>query len=230
MVSQDLMTEERVSGTNKIFAIGDIHGCLWSLEKLLNILPVNWGKDLVIFLGDYIDRGPDPRGVIEKILELKKLYGGKIITLKGNHEWMFERFLKGIDIDVFLYNGGGMTLKSYYNKEGYLEIPEEHLKFLRELKLYYETEDYIFVHAGLRPGKELKEQSEEDLLWIRESFYFSEYKFSKTIVFGHTPFPAPLILDDRIGIDTGCVYGGALTAIELPEKKIYQIECRGQIV
>jgi len=230
MVSQDLMTEERVSGTNKIFAIGDIHGCLWSLEKLLNILPVNWGKDLVIFLGDYIDRGPDPRGVIEKILELKEFYKDKIITLKGNHEWMFERFLKGIDIDVFLYNGGGMTLKSYYSKEGHLEIPEEHLKFLRELKLYYETEDYIFVHAGLRPGKELKEQSEEDLLWIRESFYLSEYKFPKTIVFGHTPFPAPLILEDRIGIDTGCVYGGALTAIELPEKKIYQIECRGQIV
>ncbi|RKX62503.1 MAG: serine/threonine protein phosphatase [Thermodesulfobacteriota bacterium] len=224
------MTEERVSGTNKIFAIGDIHGCLWSLEKLLNILPVNWGKDLVIFLGDYIDRGPDPRGVIEKILELKEFYKDKIITLKGNHEWMFERFLKGIDIDIFLYNGGGMTLKSYYNKEGYLEIPEEHLKFLRELKLYYETEDYIFVHAGLRPGKELKEQSEEDLLWIRESFYLSEYKFPKIVVFGHTPFPAPLILEDRIGIDTGCVYGGALTAIELPEKKIYQIECRGQIV
>ena len=230
MVSQGLMTEERVSGTNKIFAIGDIHGCLWSLEKLLNILPVNWGKDLVIFLGDYIDRGPDPRGVIEKILELKEFYKDKIITLKGNHEWMFERFLKGIDIDIFLYNGGGMTLKSYYNKEGYLEIPEEHLKFLRELKLYYETEDYIFVHAGLRPGKELKEQSEEDLLWIRESFYLSEYKFPKIVVFGHTPFPAPLILEDRIGIDTGCVYGGALTAIELPEKKIYQIECRGQIV
>ena len=230
MVSQDLMTEERVSGTNKIFAIGDIHGCLWSLEKLLNILPVNWGKDLVIFLGDYIDRGPDPRGVIEKILELKEFYKDKIITLKGNHEWMFERFLRGIDIDVFLYNGGGATLRSYYNKEGYLEIPEEHLRFLKELKLYYETDNYIFVHAGLRPGKELKEQSEEDLLWIRESFYLSEYKFPKTIVFGHTPFPAPLILEDRIGIDTGCVYGGALTAIELPEKKIYQIECRGQIV
>ncbi|RLG10075.1 serine/threonine protein phosphatase [Candidatus Pacearchaeota archaeon] len=224
------MIEGRVSGSNKIFAIGDIHGCLENLEKLLKILPVNWGKDLVIFLGDYIDRGPNPRGVIEKVLELKKLYGERIITLKGNHEWMFERFLKGIDIDIFLYNGGGMTLKSYYNKEGHLEIPEEHLKFLRELKLYYETENYIFVHAGLRPGKELKEQSEEDLLWIRDSFYFSEYKFPKTIVFGHTPFPAPLILDDRIGIDTGCVYGGALTAIELPDKKIYQIECRGQFL
>ena len=230
MVSQDLMIEGHVFGTNKIFAIGDIHGCLENLEKLLKILPVNWGKDLVIFLGDYIDRGPNPRGVIEKVLELKKLYGEKIITLKGNHEWMFERFLKGIDIDVFLYNGGGMTLKSYCNKEGHLEIPEEHLKFLRELKLYYETVDYIFVHAGLRPGKELKEQNEEDLLWIRESFYFSEYKFPKTIVFGHTPFPAPLILDDRIGIDTGCVYGGALTAIELPDKKIYQIECRRQFL
>ena len=232
MVSQDLMTEEHVSGTNKdykIFAIGDIHGCLWSLEKLLNILPVNWGKDLVIFLGDYIDRGPDPKGVIEKMLELKELYGDKIIPLKGNHEWMFERFLKGIDVDIFLYNGGGATLKSYY-KDGELKIPEEHLNFLKELKLYYETEDYIFVHAGLRPGKKLEEQNEEDLLWIRESFYFSEYKFPKTIVFGHTPFPVPLILNDRIGIDTGCVYGGKLTAIELPSKKIYQIDCGGEII
>jgi serine/threonine protein phosphatase 1 len=209
------MTEEHVSGTNKdykIFAIGDIHGCLWSLEKLLNILPVNWGKDLVIFLGDYIDRGPNPKGVIEKVLELKELYGDKIIPLKGNHEWMFERFLK-----------------SYY-KDGELKIPEEHLNFLKELKLYYETEDYIFVHAGLRPGKKLEEQNEEDLLWIRESFYFSEYKFPKTIVFGHTPFPVPLILNDRIGIDTGCVYGGKLTAIELPSKKIYQIDCGGEII
>ncbi len=223
---QGLMTEGQGSGTNKIFAIGDIHGCLESLEKLLDILPVNWGKDLVIFLGDYIDRGPSPRGVIEKILELKKLYRDKVITLKGNHEWMFERFLKGIDTDIFLYNGGGATLKSYY-KNGYLEIPEEHLRFLKELRLYYETEDYIFVHAGLRPGKKVEEQDEEDLLWIRDSFYLYEGKFYKTVVFGHTPFPAPLILEDRIGIDTGCVYGGALTAIELPERKTYQIECRG---
>ncbi len=230
MVSQGLMTEEQGSGTTKIFAIGDIHGCLWSLEKLLDSLPVNWGKDLVIFLGDYIDRGPDPRGVIEKLLELKEFYRDKIITLKGNHEWMFERFLRGIDTDVFLYNGGGTTLRGYYNKKGYLEIPEEHLRFLKELKLYYETDNYIFVHAGLRPGKELKDQDEEDLLWIRDSFYLSEYKFPKIVVFGHTPFPAPLILEDRIGIDTGCVYGGALTAIELPEKKIYQIECRGQVL
>lgn len=230
MVSQDLMKEGHGSGNNKIFAIGDIHGCLQSLEKLLDILPVNWGEDLVIFLGDYIDRGPNPRGVIEKILELKKLYQDKIITLKGNHEWMFERFLKGIDTDIFLYNGGGTTLKGYYNDKGYLEIPGEHLKFLKELWLYYETEDYIFVHAGLRPGKDLKDQDEEDILWIRESFYFSEYKFPKTVVFGHTPFPVPLILDDRIGIDTGCVYGGALTAIELPDKKIYQINCEEKIL
>ncbi len=223
---QGLMIEGQGSGTNKIFAIGDIHGCLESLEKLLDILPVNWGKDLVIFLGDYIDRGPDPRGVIEKIIELKKLYGNKVITLKGNHEWMFERFLKGIDTEIFLYNGGGATLKGYY-KKGYLEIPEEHLRFLKELRLYYETEDYIFVHAGLRPGKKVEEQDEEDLLWIRDSFYLYEGKFYKTVVFGHTPFPAPLILEDRIGIDTGCVYGGALTAIELPERKTYQIECRG---
>ncbi len=225
MVLQGLMTEEHASGDNRIFAIGDIHGCLDALEKLLKILPIKWGKDLVVFLGDYIDRGPDPKGVIEKVIELKRLYGDKIITLKGNHEWMFERFLKGIDVDIFLYNGGGSTLRSYYNQSGRLEIPEEHLKFLKELKLYYETEHYIFVHAGLRPGKDLKDQQEEDLLWIRESFYYSNYRFPKTVIFGHTPFSIPLILKDRIGIDTGCVYGGALTAIELPYKEIYQIEC-----
>ena len=232
---KDLMTEGQDFGTNflekntferKIFAIGDVHGCFQTLEELLNILPVNWGKDTLIFLGDYIDRGPSPRKVIEMVLELKKKYPHSVITLKGNHEWMFERFLKGIDVEVFLYNGGNITLRDYY-KEGFLEIPEEHLRFLKELKLYYETEEYIFVHAGLRPGVPLEEQREEDLLWIRQSFYASNYKFSKTVIFGHTPFSEPYVKEDKIGIDTGCVYGGKLTAIMLPEKKFFQISYRG---
>ncbi|HFC97429.1 MAG TPA: serine/threonine protein phosphatase [Thermosulfurimonas dismutans] len=208
----------------RIFAIGDIHGCAEALEKLLGRLPVDWGADLVIFLGDYIDRGPEPRRVIEKVMELRKLYPERVIALRGNHEWMFLRYLRGIEPEVFLFNGGEATLRAYY-REGKLDIPEEHRTFLEGLPLYYETEDYFFVHAGVRPERPLHNQEEEDLLWIREGFYYYPGTFPKKIVFGHTPFPEPLLLPDRLGIDTGCVYGGKLTAIELPAEKIYQVEC-----
>lgn len=208
----------------RIFAIGDIHGCAEALEKLLGRLPVDWGADLVIFLGDYIDRGPEPRRVIEKVMELRKLYPERVIALRGNHEWMFLRYLRGIEPEVFLFNGGEATLRAYY-REGKLDIPEEHRIFLEGLPLYYETEDYFFVHAGVRPERPLHNQEEEDLLWIREGFYYYPGTFPKKIVFGHTPFPEPLLLPDRLGIDTGCVYGGKLTAIELPAEKIYQVEC-----
>ncbi len=212
------------SGT-KIFAIGDIHGCLFALEALLESLPINWGRDYLIFLGDYIDRGPDSRRVLELIMDLKKDFPERVFPLKGNHEWMFERFLSGLDVEIFLYNGGSSTLKNYF-EEGKLNIPEEHKNFIKELPLFLETKHYFFVHAGINPNKPLEEQTEEDLLWIRQSFYFYEGKFPKKVIFGHTPFPEVLHLEDRIGIDTGCVYGGKLTALELPEERIYQIECR----
>ena len=208
----------------RIFAVGDIHGCADALEKLLGKLPVDLEKDLLIFLGDYIDRGPSPRRVIEIVKDLRDRHPQRVIALCGNHEWMFKRYLKGIETEVFLFNGGETTLKDYY-RDGRLNIPEEHLSFLESLPLYYETEEYFFVHAGVRPEKPLASQEEEDLLWIREGFYYYPGTFSKKIVFGHTPFPEPLILPDRIGIDTGCVYGGKPTAIELPEGKTYQVEC-----
>ncbi|OAQ20738.1 metallophosphoesterase family protein [Thermosulfurimonas dismutans] len=208
----------------KIFAVGDVHGCAEALEALLDRLPVEWGKDLLIFLGDYIDRGPSPRKVIEMVKKLVTEYPNKVIALSGNHEWMFKRYLKGIESAVFLYNGGEITLRDYFER-GKLNIPEEDLNFLESLPLYYETKDFFFVHAGIRPGIPFDKQDEEDLLWIRESFYYYPGKFEKTIVFGHTPFPEPLDLPDRIGIDTGCVYGGKLTAVELPARKYYQVDC-----
>jgi len=218
-----LTIEEPDTGT-KIFAIGDIHGCYLSLSVLLEKLPISWGKDYLVFLGDYIDRGPDSRRVLELIMELKEEYPEKVFPLKGNHEWMFERFLKGLDVEIFLYNGGEATLKNYF-EEVTLKIPEEHQKFIEELPLYLETPQYLFVHAGINPKKPLSLQTEEDLLWIRQSFYLYEGKFFKKIIFGHTPFPEVLHLEDRIGIDTGCVYGGKLTAIELPEERFYQVDC-----
>ncbi|MCS7149257.1 MAG: serine/threonine protein phosphatase [Caldimicrobium sp.] len=219
-----MIIEEPVFGTS-IFAIGDIHGCLSAFESLLDILPVRWGEDYVIFLGDYIDRGPDSKRVLELIIDLKKDYPNTVHALKGNHEWLFEQYLEGRYTEVFLYNGGTETLRNYLEK-GKINIPEEQIDFLRSLPLYLSMGKYLFVHAGVNPKKPFDEQTEEDLLWIRGSFYNYDGKFERTVVFGHTPFPEVLLLDDRIGIDTGCVYGGKLTAIKLPERKVFQISCR----
>ncbi|MFN4197039.1 MAG: metallophosphoesterase family protein [Caldimicrobium sp.] len=221
------MTIEEPAIGISIFAIGDIHGSYYSLKALLELIPIRWGIDYLIFLGDYIDRGPESRKVLELIINLKETYPDKVFPLKGNHEWMFERYLAGKDIEVFLYNGGYETLKNYI-EDGKLKIPSEHINFIQSLPLYVEIGKYFFVHAGINPAMPLYEQSEEDLLWIRQSFYLFDSKFQRKIIFGHTPFPEVLHLEDRIGIDTGCVYGGKLTSIKLPEEEIFQIECRGR--
>ena len=201
----------------KIFAIGDIHGCLDKLKTLLGMIQVNWDKDLMVFLGDYVDRGPDSRGVIELLLNLKKEHADRLIFLKGNHEWMFMQFLNGEDHDLFLPNGGKKTLESYSVKKDKIDIPQSHRDFLDHLDLYFETNDYIFVHAGLRPYISISEQSPEDLLWIRSHFLKSSYDWGKRVIFGHTPFSVPLIETNKVGIDTGAVYGGRLTCLVLPD-------------
>ncbi len=205
----------------RIFAIGDIHGCLKPFKDLLQRLPINWEEDLVIFLGDYIDRGPRPRAVVEEILRLREENPQRIITLMGNHEWMFLRYLRGKDIEIYLFNGGQTTIADY----GDQAPPPEHLHFFETLRPFYETEDYIFVHAGLRPGKDLWEQELKDLLWIRGEFIWSDFDFGKRIIFGHTPFSEPLIMANKVGLDTGCVYGGRLTAVVLPEMDFYYSFC-----
>lgn len=201
----------------KIFAIGDIHGCLDKLKTLLGMIQLDWDKDLMVFLGDYVDRGPDSRGVIELLLDLKKEHADRLIFLKGNHEWMFTQFLKGEDYDLFLKNGGRKTLESYSVEKGKIDIPQSHRDFLDHLDLYFETDDYIFVHAGLRPYISISEQSPEDLLWIRSHFLKSSYDWGKRVIFGHTPFSVPFIEANKVGIDTGAVYGGRLTCLVLPD-------------
>ena len=201
----------------KIFAIGDIHGCLDKVKTLLGMIQVNWDKDLMVFLGDYVDRGPDSRGVIELLLNLKKEHADRLIFLKGNHEWMFMQFLNGEDHDLFLPNGGKKTLESYSVEKDKIDIPQSHRDFLDHLDLYFETNDYIFVHAGLRPYISISEQSPEDLLWIRSHFLKSSYDWGKRVIFGHTPFSVPFIEPNKVGIDTGAVYGGRLTCLVLPD-------------
>lgn len=206
----------------KIFAIGDIHGLFDRLLDLITKIPLE-KDDILVFLGDYIDRGPDSKKVIDYLIKLREKRGGDLtIFLKGNHEIMFLDFLDGKNIDLFYYNGGRKTIESY-SIGGEFFLPEEHLKFFKELLPYYETNDYIFVHAGLRPSISIESQKEEDLYWIRGDFIFSDYNFGKKVIFGHTPTKSFLPYFDKykIGVDTGAVYGGLLTAIMLPDEKIF---------
>ncbi len=208
----------------KIFAIGDIHGCLDKLENLMKQIPADFGRDRIVFLGDYIDRGPDSFGVVEYLIALQEKHPETFIFLKGNHEEMLELYLAGMDRSLYLSNGGLQTLESYMAQESLEDgppIPESHLSFFASLLPYYETDKYIFVHAGLKPGVPVYEQKSEDLFWTRTAFIESDYSFGRLVIFGHTPFVKPLIHPNKIGIDTGAVYGYQLTCVELPDMIFY---------
>lgn len=203
----------------RTFAVGDIHGCLDKLTCLMDMIDIDQKIDTLVFMGDYIDRGTRSKEVVDYLIDLARRQR-RVIFLKGNHERMLQRYLSGTSMFHFLVNGGQATLDSYLKNQSHAEdrlIPTTHRDFFDNLRLYYETEQYIFVHAGLKPNVPLEEQSEWDMLWIRDEFIYSDFDFGKRVIFGHTPFREPLILDNKIGIDTGAVYGNRLTCVELPD-------------
>ena len=213
----------------RTFAIGDIHGCLPHLDRLLAEIEYRPESHRLVFLGDYVDRGPDSAGVLDRILELKA-GNPEIVTLMGNHERMFLDFLDGTHTKPFWYNGGRQTLSSYQRREtswlrrpGSATIPDEHVAFLRSLPLLHTTSTHIFVHAGLRPGIPLEEQKEDDLLWIREPFFTAPNTFGRTVVFGHSPMVDPFHDDGKVGIDTGACYSGPLTAYEVEQDRFVSV-------
>lgn len=211
-----------------IYAIGDIHGNLDLLERLLEQIAPDLDRDQLIFMGDYIDRGPRSQGVVDYVLRLKNLAPPEqVVCLKGNHEAMFLNFLQGRDVELFLYNGGLITIRDYWGEDWEklekLVLPLDHRRFFEALPLYYETPDYIFVHGGLHPGVPLTEQGEEDLLWIRGDFIASMEDFGKKVIFGHTPFRQPLVMPNKIGIDTGAAYGNRLTCLKLPAEEFISV-------
>jgi serine/threonine protein phosphatase 1 len=213
--------------SGRLYAIGDIHGCVDELTAMLSsIAPVR--GDTVVFVGDYIDRGPAARDVIEVLLELRR-GAAEYVFLKGNHEDMMLSFLglPGHYGDSFLFNGGAPTLESYGVAEGEPAvelIPASHMDFLKALATSYLHPPYLFVHAGISPLRQLEEQSVEDMLWIRQEFIFNPHQLGATVVFGHTPMRAVMVdLPYKLGIDTGLVYGGKLTCVEFTEGVLYQV-------
>lgn len=210
----------------RIFIVGDIHGCLDPLKRMMDKIKWRPEEDGLIFLGDYIDRGVDSKGVVDYIMEISNS-SPNVQCLMGNHENILLDFLSSGDPRLLLLNGGMTTLESYQKEErGETEalIPPEHVAFFENLFFYIELDDYYVVHAGFRPGVEIEKQSTEDLIWIREPFIFSDHNFGKKVIFGHTPLAEPLVMDNKIGLDTGAVYGNKLTCLEIPRMKFYSVE------
>jgi len=220
---------KKTSPHSRLFAIGDIHGCVDELAVMLKAIAPTEG-DKVVFVGDYIDRGPASRDVVDLLLEFQE-GPGETIFLKGNHEDMLLGFvgLPGHYGESFLFNGGAPTLESYGISEADLPvarefIPASHLEFFGGLRNSYLRPPYLFVHAGVKPGLPLDEQTDEDLLWIRHDFIFHPHQLDATVVFGHTPMRTVMVdLPWKLGIDTGLVYGGKLTCLELAEGVVYQL-------
>ena len=201
---------------NRIIGITDIHGELGKLESLLGKLDL-MPDDTIVFMGDYIDRGKNSKGVIDKIISLSDFC--KCVYLKGSHEYAYLNARKGDEYYKYLFwnYGGVQTAESYGSFENIYNV---HGEFLESLLPYYETEDYFFIHAGLRPNIPFEEQQEEDFFYIRSEFYSHKTNFPKKIIFGHTEFDEPQVQADKICIDTGCgKYPNAvLTAIICPEE------------
>ena len=187
-------------------------------------------EDHLIFVGDYVDRGPDSRGVIARCLALEREF--RCTFLRGNHELYFLQYLRTGSTLGWPANGGLSTLNSYANEYGQIDIPEEHKAFVRGTRLYLDTPNYFFVHGGLLPeltiAANLAQVDEDVLLWQRPPASGQPVAWKKTLVVGHTPTRRPGKRDGMIRIDTGCVFGGYegmghLTAVILPEERYVSV-------
>jgi serine/threonine protein phosphatase 1 len=198
-----------------VYAIGDIHGSLRALCRLIAECERDAdGRPMrLVFIGDYIDRGPDSRGVVDYIMNLQSRLVANAICLMGNHEALALSAIDDLDTENWILNGGDMTLRSY-DASSALELPAAHVAWLRSLRLAFDDGLRFFVHAGINPARPLDRQDRHDLLWIREPFLSVQRDYGRLIVHGHTPTRTgmPDLRGNRLNIDTGAVYGGPLTA------------------
>ncbi|MGE0502868.1 MAG: metallophosphoesterase family protein [Rhizobiaceae bacterium] len=224
----------------RLYAIGDIHGRLDLLEAMYEKIEddrrdaADWR---IVHLGDYVDRGPDSRGVIDAIIRASE--GGKVTAIAGNHDIAFLDFIATPDArGLFARFGGDATARSYgveiafepqwLLKDGHralvAAVPDAHVEFLQVLKLSFDAGYFFFCHAGIRPGVELDRQDAQDLVWIRDVFLGHPGLHPKVIVHGHTPADEPEVLANRVNVDTGAYFSGVLTALVIDgaEKRLLQ--------
>ena len=232
----------------RVYAIGDIHGCLDELKSLLGLIERDLKKNPIkshrlIFLGDYVDRGPQCKGVIKHLIKVKR-EGAPATFLLGNHDQRLISAHTEIEprmLPGFIKFGGLKTLASYglgdddfkvlrkddpkpkdlkkFSKKLRGIMGEAQIKFLDELQLHTQQDDYFFCHAGVDPERKFTDQDPHDLVWMREPFLSWKKPLKKVVVHGHTVRDAPESLPHRINVDTGCVYGEALTAVVLEGTK-----------
>jgi serine/threonine protein phosphatase 1 len=213
--------------TARTIAIGDIHGCLAALDTLLEaIAPCE--EDTIVTLGDVVDRGPESRGVVERVIELGARC--RLVPLLGNHEAMMLDALQDGDLDFWLTCGGAETVDSYGGKMS--DVPARHIEFLQQCPLYWESDSHLFVHANYRAELPLAGQPEQSLLWEHLTFSIpGPHVSGKTAVVGHTPQRSCEILD--LGylkcIDTFCIGGGWLTALDVHTGQQWQADADGKL-
>lgn len=239
----------------RIYAVGDIHGQYEMLLEAHDRIEADRARTgdrdaQVVHLGDLTDRGPDSNAVISHLIEGIE-NGAPWVVIRGNHDKMFADFLRGgryadhrLRIGLDWLNpqlGGDATLASYGVEQSLLRrksriqadaaeaVPEKHVAFLESLPLYYETPDLVFVHAGIRPGLPLRDQIEEDLIWIRDEFLYDTRDHGKLIVHGHTPVQAPMHCGNRVNLDTGAGFGRALTAAVFEGRRVWILNANGRI-
>lgn len=231
--------------------MGDVHGRLDALQPLIAQIADDLQAThpaepaLLVFLGDYVDRGPDSKGVVDLVLKMKAASGLETRALKGNHEEALLQFLDQPSFGAtWMEHGGGPTLVSYgvqppptrTDNEAWAQtaellgkaLPPEHREFYAGLELMLTVGDYAFVHAGVRPGVALEDQLEKDLLWIRQEFLQEKGPFGKVIVHGHTPMEEAQLLPHRLGVDTGCYATGVLTAVRLHDTDQRLIQAKAE--
>lgn len=235
-----------------LYAIGDIHGHIDLLKAAHDLIAddmVRHGAGQVIHLGDLVDRGPDSAGVIDFLLQ-GLAAGQDWVVLKGNHDRMFWRFLRnpteqepGLRADLGWLHpklGGPDTLRSYgvvnaadrpvakVHADAHAAVPQEHLDFIATRPTLYQAGDCAFVHAGIRPGVPLEEQSETDLVWIREPFLSEGSSFGPLIVHGHTSIDAAAHYGNRLNLDSGAAYGGPLSAVVIEGREAALLTPQGR--
>jgi serine/threonine protein phosphatase 1 len=207
----------------RTYTFGDIHGCLDKLAGLVRQCQLDAGDapSKFVFLGDYIDRGPDSRGVVEFLIKLQSQKPTQIICLAGNHEELaLAARHGGVYENNWLRNGGGETLRSYdITAAG--DLPPKHIVWFDALPTHHDDGRRFFVHAGINPDRPLNQQDPHDLLWIREPFLSDERDYGRLVVHGHSPLRTgiPDQRPNRLNLDTAAVLGGPLTAAVFDDKQ-----------